>query len=97
MSNQNTQASDSTTTTVGEFTYDSNHSSILGPAAYMRSADYAECMASIKAGTNHTFQACLEHSPSFEVALLVTIQTNYAGWHGRETFIRAHAAPEASR
>ncbi len=30
----------------------------------------------------------MEHSPNFETALLVTIQTNYAGWHGMETFNR---------
>ena len=43
-------------------------------------------MAAIKGGYNHTFRACCEHSPNFETALLVTIQTNYAGWHGMQTF-----------
>lgn len=75
--------------TVGEFTFDPSDSTISGPASYMRSDDYAETMRSINAGTNHVFRAGCEHSPSFEVALLVTIQTNYAGWHGRETFNRA--------
>lgn len=75
-------------TQVGEFTFDPTDSTITGPASYMRSAEYARCIASIQDGTSHTFRACCEHSPSFEVALLVTIQTDYAGWHGRETFLR---------
>ncbi len=76
-------------TTVGEFTFDSTTSTISGPASYMKSDDYARCIASIQNGTSLTFRACTEHSPSFEVALLVTIQTDYAGWHGMETFNRA--------
>ena len=72
--------------TVGAFSFDGE--AITGPAEFMRSTDYAECMASIYAGTNHTFRAGMEYSPSFEVALLVTVQTCYAGWHGRETFNR---------
>jgi len=74
---------------VGSFTFDPATSTIQGPAAYMRSAEYARCIAAIQDGTSHTFRACTEHSPSFEVALLVTIQTDYAGWHGMETFNRA--------
>lgn len=73
---------------VGEFTFDGR--AVSGPADYMRSADYAACIASIKAGTNCTFQACCEHSPSLEIALLVTIQTSYAGWHGMQTFDRRY-------
>jgi hypothetical protein len=76
-------------TTVGAFTYDPITSTVSGPADYMRSADYAECIAGITNGTSHTFRACVEHSPTPEIALLVTIQTNYAGWHGMETFNRA--------
>ncbi len=76
------------TVEVGKFTFDPTDGTITGPAAYMRSDDYRRCVQSITAGTSHTFRACCEHSPSFEVALLVTIQTNYAGWHGMETFNR---------
>lgn len=75
-----------TTHTVGSFTFDSATSEISGPAEYIKSVDYRECIASIEQGRNHTFRAAVEHSPSFEIALLVTIQTNYAGWHGLQTF-----------
>jgi hypothetical protein len=75
-----------TVTTVGRFTFDSATNEVSGPAEYIRSAEYRQLIASIEGGTNHTFRAAMEHSPSFEVALLVTIQTNYAGWHGMETF-----------
>lgn len=77
-----------TTTAVGSFTFDSADGTISGPAEYMRSDDYRRCIASIENGTHHTFRAACEHSPSFEVALLVTIQTDFAGWHGAETFNR---------
>lgn len=73
-------------TTVGQFTFDSATSEVSGPADYIRSDEYARCIRSIENGTNHTFRAGMEHSPSLEVALLVTIQTNYAGWYGLKTF-----------
>jgi hypothetical protein len=81
-----------TLTTVGSFTFDPADSTIQGPAEYIRSDDYRRCIASIENGTNHTFAAAMEHSPNFETALLVTIQTNYAGWHGMETFNRMREA-----
>lgn len=73
-------------TTVGAFTFDSDTSTVSGPAEYMRSDDYRRCIASIEAGTNHVFAAGCQHSPNVETALLVTIQTNYAGWHGSQVF-----------
>ncbi len=78
--------------TVGEFTFDPATSTVSGPASYMRSADYARCIAGIQNGTDHTFRAAMEHSPTAEIALLVTIQTDYAGWHGMETFNRMRGA-----
>lgn len=75
--------------TVGSFTFDPNTSEVSGPAEYMRSDEYARCIASIMDGTNHVFRAGMEHSPTAEVALLMTIQTDYAGWHGLQTFNRA--------
>lgn len=82
----------STLTEVGRFTFDSTTGTVTGPADYMRSADYAACIRSIESGTSHVFRAGLEHSPSVEVALLVTIQTDYAGWAGREQFNRMRGA-----
>ena len=85
---QNTEAPNNTVT-VGEFTFDPSDSSISGPASYMRSEDYRRCIQSIQDGSNTTFKLACEHAPSFEIALLVTIQTNYAGWHGMEVFNRS--------
>lgn len=79
----------STITTVGRFTFDTATSEIQGPADFIRSDDYRRCIASIENGTNHTFRAAVEHSPTFETALLVTVQTCYAGWQGMETFNRS--------
>lgn len=76
-------------TTVGSFTFDAETSTVSGPADYMRSDEYRRCIASIENGTNHVFRAGMEHSPTPEVALLVTIQTDYAGWHGMEVFNRS--------
>lgn len=75
-----------TVTTVGAFTFDSATSEVTGPAEYIRSAEYRRCVASIEGGTSHCFRAAMEHSPNLETALLVTIQTDYAGWRGLQTF-----------
>jgi hypothetical protein len=84
-------------TEVGAFTFDADTSTISGPADYMRSDDYRGCIASIEGGTNHTFRAAYDYQltqavPSFATALLVTVQTNYAGWHGMEQFNRMRTA-----
>lgn len=73
-----------TTKTVGEFTYDPTDGTVRGPAEYMASADYERCIASITDGTSHTFASAIAHAPDTVTALLVTIQTSYAGWHGMQ-------------
>lgn len=75
-----------TVTTVGRFTYDPADSTISGPCDYIRSDQYRRLIASIEGGTNHTFRAAVEYSPDFVTALLVTVQTDFAGWHGMDTF-----------
>lgn len=80
--------------TVGRFTFDPADSTISGPADYIRSDQYKQLIRSIEGGTNHTFRAACEHSPDFVTALLVTVQTDFAGWHGMETF---NAMREATR
>lgn len=77
-----------TVTRVGEFTFDDETSEVCGPAEYIRSTEYRRCIASIEGGTHYTFRAACEHSPDFVTALLVTIQTDYAGWHGMQVFNR---------
>lgn len=78
-----------TATTVGRFTFDSADSTVSGPADYVSSDQYKALIRSIEGGTNHTFRAACEYSPDFVTALLVTIQTDYAGWHGMEVFNRS--------
>lgn len=73
-------------TTVGRFTFDDETNEVSGPAEYMKSEQYKRLIAEIEGGRNHTFRAAIEYSPTFEVALLVTIQTDYAGWHGMKAF-----------
>lgn len=76
---------------VGRFTYDTETSVITGPAAYMQSVEYRRCIAKIEDGTSVVFNAGMEHSPNLETALLVTIQTDFAAWHGYQQFIADHA------
>ena len=70
--------------TVGSFTYDPTTSTIEGPAAYLNSAEYAEVIRKIKRGDDPC--GAFHFSPDAITALLVTIQTDYAGWHGMQTF-----------
>jgi len=74
------------TKTVGRFAYDPE----TGPMAYMQSDDYRRVMAQIKAGADPC--GAFRYSPDPITALLVTVQTDYAGWHGRETFNRMRGA-----
>lgn len=75
-----------TCTTVGRFTFDAEDSTVSGPADYIRSEQYQRLIAEIEGGRNHTFRAACEHSPDFVTALLVTIQTDYAGFAGMQQF-----------
>jgi hypothetical protein len=83
----------STTTevVVGEFTFDTATDALVGPKAFLESGDYADWKARFSAGADPVFNAGLTYSPSPIMAMLVSIQTCYAGWHGRETFLRAHS------
>ena len=81
-------------TTVGEFTYDPTTGAVSGPASFMRSSDYAAWRSRFESGTDTVFSFGAAHigepgyAASFEVAMLVSLQTCYAGWHGAETFNR---------
>ncbi len=75
-----------TTTTVGEFTYDTETGKVSGPAAYMKSEHYSDWKTRFVSGRDVVFNAGAGGlSPSVEVAMLVSLQTNYAGWHGLVT------------
>lgn len=81
------------TVTVGEFEFDPATGTLTGPAAFMRSDDYAYWLARFKAGNDVVFNTgAAGASPSPEIAMLVSVQTCYAGWHGREAFNRARGA-----
>ncbi len=79
--------------TCGRFTYDPDAKTLEGPAAYMREQG-DEKLARILAGTDVAFNMTAHLSPSVEMAVLVHLQTDYAGWAGRRMLL---AALEARR
>lgn len=68
-----------TTKTVGQFTYANGQ--LSGPAEYMREQGNAR-VDSILAGTDVLFNMGREFQPDSVTLLLVTLQTDYAGWKG---------------
>lgn len=70
--------------TVGQFTLEGN--SISGPAEYMREQGNAFIDKCLK-GESIVFNVGLTHSPDPETALLVAVQTDYAGWKGMRPFL----------
>lgn len=66
---------------VGQFTYDTETRVLTGPAAYMKDQGNAK-LESILSGKSQAFNLCAHRSPCVEVAVLVALQTDYAGWHG---------------
>lgn len=69
--------------TVGAFTLEGG--ALSGPAEYMREqgdALVAKCLA----GESVVFNVGLTRSPDAETALLVTLQTDYAGYLGMKRF-----------
>jgi hypothetical protein len=74
--------------TVGRFTYDPATGAITGPAQYLAEQGRAR-IAAIAAGTDPGFGAIASHMPErgdVVGALLVTLQTDYAGWAGMREF-----------
>lgn len=67
------------TTTVGQFTIENGE--LSGPADYMCERGKAR-LESILAGNDPVFNMGLRHSPSPETAMLVSLQTDFAGWKG---------------
>lgn len=66
--------------TVGAFTLEGG--ALSGPAEYMREQGVAKCLA----GESVVFNVGLTRSPDAETALLVTLQTDYAGYLGMKRF-----------
>lgn len=86
--------------TVGRFTYNPATSSLLGPKAFMESADYRQWRARFAAGRDTCYNFAVGGvqpglAVQFEpitgrgsdpvVAMLVSLQTCFAGWHGLQT------------
>lgn len=73
--------------TVGRFEYEDG--AISGPAEYMNEKGNAK-LDGILAGTDVVFNMSAGYSPNIETAVLVAMQTDFAGWHGSRSFMRAH-------
>jgi hypothetical protein len=76
---------------VGAFVYENG--SISGPADYMREQGFSRIKL-IEGGFDHVFNYGVSsgESPSVEVAMLVSLQTDYAGWKGLRDFNRMRGA-----
>jgi hypothetical protein len=71
--------------TVGKFTIEGND--LSGPAAYMEERGFA-LLDRIDAGQDTTFNLTAHLSPTVELAVLVRLQTDYAGWLGQQELFR---------
>ena len=72
--------------TCGRFTFDSTTSEIEGPGQYMREQGNA-LMDAIMSGNDTVFNMTGHLSPSPEMAVLVRLQTDYAGWAGNQQIL----------
>lgn len=66
---------------VGEFSIDTDTSTISGPAEYMRERGN-DRIDRIAAGLDTVFNFALREHRDQDMAVLVSIQTDYAGWKG---------------
>jgi len=69
-------------TTVGRFTLDED-GTLTGPADYLREQGN-EKLDRILSGDDVAFNMTAHLSPSVEVAILVHLQTDFAGWVGQK-------------
>jgi len=70
--------------TVGRFTFENG--SISGPKQYMEEQGSA-LLARIETGQEPNFNATCHLSPDIITAILVWLQTDFAGWLGRKQLI----------
>lgn len=76
---------------VGQFSIEDG--TFSGPAEYMREQGNAK-LDGILAGTDTAFNLCAGFSPDTETAILVAMQTDYAGWIGMRELLSALAPSE---
>ena len=72
----------STIKTVGEFQIDTTTGTVAGPAEYMRERGFAR-IDRIESGQDVCFNAGIRYSPDVYTAILVSLQTDFAGWKGQ--------------
>jgi len=70
----------------GEFTYENG--TLSGPKQYMEERGN-ERLEQILAGRCTSFNMTCHLSPSVEMAVLVSLQTDYAGWRGMQSLKRS--------
>lgn len=71
---------------VGRFTFDDETGVVEGPAEYMNERGSAR-LKSILDGTDVLFNYGCHKSPNVYVAVLVSLQTDYAGWAGTRNLL----------
>ncbi|MBW2168852.1 MAG: hypothetical protein JRG69_06270 [Deltaproteobacteria bacterium] len=69
------------TITCGAFSYNTTTNEVAGPAAYMAERGSAR-LERIMSGNDVVFNMGCTRSPSVEMAVLVSLQTDFAGWKG---------------
>lgn len=74
--------------TVGEFEYHPEHHSIIGPKQYLDEQGEA-LLQRIAAGEDFIFNLTAHQSPDAMTAVLVRLQTDYAGWLGAKQLMDA--------
>lgn len=70
---------------VGQF--EIRDGALYGPAEYMKDQGNAK-LDRILAGRDVVFNVGVTRSPDIETAVLVSLQTNYAGWKGTRELLR---------
>lgn len=78
-----------TTKTVGKFTFDHATGSVEGPADYMADRGFAR-IASIEAGDDPVFNMNPNSAYDPALGMMVSLQTDYAGWNGMRQFNALH-------
>ena len=71
--------------TAGRFSYDPTTGTVSGPDAYM-SERYAARMAQINAGRDTVANMGFARGGDTVLAVLVSLQTDYAAWAGMQSF-----------
>ena len=70
---------------VGQFTYDTETGTLAGPAEYMKEKGHDK-LEEILSGKSAVANFGMLKSPNPYVAVLVALQTDYAGWKGMRQF-----------